>query len=114
MLSAGFNKKPTDCLLGACSGRQPMGYRFSLLTLLLSGVFPNRNTTPGKSCGKNVKFCNLQAIEMAALLIGYRRRLRSHQLGESGVFAQTLKVRILIDVIDAGVTFLHRAPQVLQ
>jgi len=27
------NKKPIGCLLGACSGRQPMGYRFSLLTL---------------------------------------------------------------------------------
>jgi hypothetical protein len=32
------NKKPTDCLLGACSGRQSVGYRFSLLTLLFSGV----------------------------------------------------------------------------
>jgi len=26
-------------LLGACSGQHPMGYRFSLLTLLFSGVF---------------------------------------------------------------------------
>jgi hypothetical protein len=25
-------------LLGACSGQRPMGYRFSLLTLLFSGV----------------------------------------------------------------------------
>jgi hypothetical protein len=25
-------------LLGACSGQHPMGYRFSLLTLLFSGV----------------------------------------------------------------------------
>jgi hypothetical protein len=33
-----FNKKPTGRLLGACSGRRPMGYRFSLLTLLFSGV----------------------------------------------------------------------------
>jgi hypothetical protein len=33
------NKKPTGCLLGACSGQHPMGYRFSLLTLLFSGVF---------------------------------------------------------------------------
>ncbi len=32
------NKKPTGCLLGACSGQHPMGYRFSLLTLLFSGV----------------------------------------------------------------------------
>jgi len=32
-------KKPTGCLLGACSGQHPMGYRFSLLTLLFSGVF---------------------------------------------------------------------------
>jgi hypothetical protein len=31
-------KKPTGRLLGACSGRRPMGYRFSLLTLLFSGV----------------------------------------------------------------------------
>jgi hypothetical protein len=31
-------QKPTDCLLGACSGRQSVGYRFSLLTLLFSGV----------------------------------------------------------------------------
>ena len=31
-------KKPTGCLLGACSGQHPMGYRFSLLTLLFSGV----------------------------------------------------------------------------
>lgn len=33
------NKKPTGRLLGACSGQHPMGYRFSLLTLLFSGVF---------------------------------------------------------------------------
>jgi hypothetical protein len=39
------NKKPTGCLLGACSGQHPMGYRFSLLTLLFSGV-----------CGK-IKHC---------------------------------------------------------
>ena len=32
------NKKPIGCLLGACSGQHPMGYRFSLLTLLFSGV----------------------------------------------------------------------------
>jgi len=32
-------KKPTGRLLGACSGRHPVGYRFSLLTLLFSGVF---------------------------------------------------------------------------
>ena len=31
-------EKPTGRLLGACSGRRPMGYRFSLLTLLFSGV----------------------------------------------------------------------------
>ena len=31
-------QKPTGRLLGACSGRRPMGYRFSLLTLLFSGV----------------------------------------------------------------------------
>jgi hypothetical protein len=30
--------KPTGRLLGACSGWRPMGYRFSLLTLLFSGV----------------------------------------------------------------------------
>jgi hypothetical protein len=35
----GVQKKPTGCLLGACSGQHPMGYRFSLLTLLFSGVF---------------------------------------------------------------------------
>ena len=32
------NKKPTECLLGACSGQHSVGYRFSLLTLLFSGV----------------------------------------------------------------------------
>jgi hypothetical protein len=32
-------KSPTGGLLGACSGRLPVGYRFSLLTLLFSGVF---------------------------------------------------------------------------
>jgi len=32
-------KTPTGCVLGACSGVQPVGYRFSLLTLLLSGGF---------------------------------------------------------------------------
>jgi hypothetical protein len=32
-------KKPIRCLLGACSGQRLMGYRFSLLTLLFSGVF---------------------------------------------------------------------------
>jgi hypothetical protein len=36
-----LTKKPTGCLLGACSGQHPMGYRFSLLTLLFSGVFAN-------------------------------------------------------------------------
>ena len=38
VLSAHELKKPTGCLLGACSGRQPVGYRFSLLTLLFSGA----------------------------------------------------------------------------
>ncbi len=33
-----FKKKPIRCMLGACSGQHPMGYRFSLLTLLFSGV----------------------------------------------------------------------------
>jgi hypothetical protein len=37
-------QKPTGCLLGACSGQHPMGYRFSLLTLLLSGVVEKLNT----------------------------------------------------------------------
>lgn len=32
------SKKPTGHLLGACSGQHPVGYRFSLLTLLFSGV----------------------------------------------------------------------------
>jgi hypothetical protein len=32
-------KKPTGGMLGACSGQHPVGYRFSLLTLLFSGVF---------------------------------------------------------------------------
>ena len=32
------SKKPTECLLGACSGQHSVGYRFSLLTLLFSGV----------------------------------------------------------------------------
>jgi len=36
--SANSQQKPTDYLLGACSGRQSVGYRFSLLTLLFSGV----------------------------------------------------------------------------
>ena len=31
-------QKPTECLLGACSGQHSVGYRFSLLTLLFSGV----------------------------------------------------------------------------
>jgi hypothetical protein len=45
LLSAAFrswltleNKKPTERLLGACSGQHSVGYRFSLLTLLFSGV----------------------------------------------------------------------------
>gem|GEM_PF-3526851 len=37
-ISFQLKKKPTGCLLGACSGQHPMGYRFSLLTLLFSGV----------------------------------------------------------------------------
>ena len=32
-------KKPTGGMLGACSGQHPVGYRFSLLTLLFSGAF---------------------------------------------------------------------------
>jgi hypothetical protein len=35
---AAKTKKPIRCMLGACSGQHPMGYRFSLLTLLFSGV----------------------------------------------------------------------------
>ena len=50
------NKKPTGCLLGACSGRQPMGYRFSLLTLLFSGVITRKNPFPGKSFASIRKF----------------------------------------------------------
>jgi hypothetical protein len=36
--SSQSTEKPIGCLLGACSGQHPMGYRFSLLTLLFSGV----------------------------------------------------------------------------
>ena len=50
-------KKPTGRLLGACSGRRPMGYRFSLLTLLFSGVFINSNPATWKSFGLAKKFC---------------------------------------------------------
>jgi hypothetical protein len=32
------SEKPTERLLGACSGQHSVGYRFSLLTLLFSGV----------------------------------------------------------------------------
>jgi hypothetical protein len=38
MAESSSKEKPTGRLLGACSGRRPMGYRFSLLTLLFSGV----------------------------------------------------------------------------
>jgi hypothetical protein len=37
-MASSSKKKPTGRLLGACSGQHPMGYRFSLLTLLFSGV----------------------------------------------------------------------------
>jgi len=37
--SGSEKKKPIGYLLGACSGQHPMGYRFSLLTLLFSGVY---------------------------------------------------------------------------
>jgi len=36
-------------LLGACSGQHPMGYRFSLLTLLFSGVCKKLNPTAARS-----------------------------------------------------------------
>jgi hypothetical protein len=36
--ASSYKQKPIGCLLGACSGQHPMGYRFSLLTLLFSGV----------------------------------------------------------------------------
>jgi hypothetical protein len=45
--SSATNKKPTNCLLGACSGRQLVGYRFSLLTLLFSGVIDSIYLTNG-------------------------------------------------------------------
>jgi hypothetical protein len=38
LLEVFAKQKPIGCLLGACSGQHPMGYRFSLLTLLFSGV----------------------------------------------------------------------------
>jgi hypothetical protein len=43
------NKKPIGRLLGACSGQHPMGYRFSLLTLLFSGVCKKLNPTGARS-----------------------------------------------------------------
>jgi hypothetical protein len=48
-------KKPTGCLLGACSGRQPMGYRLSLLTQLLSGVIDQYKPKSGKKFRADAK-----------------------------------------------------------
>jgi hypothetical protein len=48
------NQKPIGCLLGACSGRRPMGfYRFSLLTLLFSGVICNPKPCPDEFVSEN-------------------------------------------------------------
>jgi len=48
--SRGLELVPTDCLLGACSGRQSVGYRFSLLTLLFSGVVAHNLTHGFRGC----------------------------------------------------------------
>jgi len=59
--------KPTDRLLGACSGRQSVGYRFSLLTLLFSGVFINMKPDPREKFRRPLKIrkldVNLSFIE---------------------------------------------------
>ncbi len=47
-------------------------------------------------------------------LLRDRRGPGCHQLGETSIFAQTREIRILIDVVDSLVAFLHGAPQVLQ
>jgi len=47
--SACLQQKTTGRLLGACSGRRPVGYRFSLLTLLFSGVFDLMNPVQAES-----------------------------------------------------------------
>ena len=36
-------ENPTGCLLGACSGRQPVGYGFSLLAAAFRSLFPKCN-----------------------------------------------------------------------
>jgi len=53
VLIADFHK-PTGRLLGACSGWRPMGYRFSLLTLLFSGVIRKYKPSGNKKLRANV------------------------------------------------------------
>jgi hypothetical protein len=55
-------EKPTGRLLGACSGRRPMGYRFSLLTLLFSGVFVECKPWKEEKFRSLCKFLYLGAI----------------------------------------------------
>src|SRR5271155_932494 len=112
--SANGKIKPTGCLLGACSGRQPMGYRFSLLTLLFSGVITSKNPIPKKSFALAQELLGTFKLLQPRHLLRYRRRTRSHQLSEPGVIAKTCKLRILIHVLNSLVSLLERSSKVLQ
>jgi len=60
-LSQEPNKKPIGCLLGACSGRQPMGYCFSLLTLCFQEAITNFNPGCDKSFAGRKNILNFSA-----------------------------------------------------
>ena len=100
-------KKPTGCLLGACSGRQPVGYRFSLLTLLFSGVFADNKPKAAKKFRPPPRFleelCNL--IGTWGLLRNGRRP-GEHQLSKAGILAQFGELGVLVNVINGFVPLL--------
>ena len=91
-----------------------MGYRFSLLTLLFSGVFAQLKPVSEEKLRLLLQnFSNVSKHKVQRDLFRYGQRTGSHELGETGILAQLCKLHVLVHVINPFITFLHRSSQVL-
>src|SRR2546427_8860240 len=79
------SKKPTGCLLGACSGRTTGGTVSPYSPCCFQEYLPDLNTGRKKSFAPaQFFFCSTKLIALRDL-VGDRRWPGSHQLGEAGI-----------------------------
>jgi len=112
-LAADF-KKPTGCLLGACSGRHPVGYRLLTHPVVFRSHYSVETRARKKVSRVAIKFYGFSKYLQVRNLFRNRGRPRGHQFGKAGVTAQPGELGILIYVVDPFVALLHGAPEVLQ